>query len=826
MKMFSQKKYVIRTLFLVLLLPLASMFSMFIMVNATFPSDSDLRPHASDVYYDDFTTTTYMNGVETSAIGWGLGAITKEREFFWNLVDFFPTIAPVIDVDVQGRKVYTALYNETAFSTQLLVLSLTDPTNIVAVGESIANTKALALAVDGDQLYMGQYNTFVQNSFVTYNVTNPTNPSWNVAWGLGGGIITDLDPEGHLVYFTAYDDPSAQSLRIFNATNIMLPNNYIPCNWANNNSLGLEVDGHLAYVASSEDGLYVLNITQYEYAFELGHVDTPGNATDVIIEGRFAYVADGPEGIHIVDINDPTNPTIVSSFDTHGHARRMVKQGNTLFIADGIGGIIVLDVSNPYRPIFVSEIFDAVTWDVDLFGGDLVVATDAGVFVYQTGQIGNIFHNAFENPFDQFEVWDVRVRDGIAFVAGGHDGFYTVDVRDPRNPVLLDRWNQTGVGFKKLDINEQFAFCCEANGIFTFDIQQPANIKLAGYNFGMDLTDCDVEGELLYCSHDGGFAILNVSSITSAFWVKVVYNGMVNCTAIWAQTPFIYLVEGKPGSGQELRCYNVRDLQNPYMTFGTARIPLHYDIHVDGDVCLLGAGGWMSVYNCSNPYSFSYPDWATNTSVGVWSYGPYVISAEHAQGVTLYDTTDVFTVTPMSNYQDAIRAWQVTTSGDYSYVANESSLVILRHFESAADTYIPGSSIAQSLEVDTVPNGTIYDVTLTVNAMTPIPTNIEYFVSVNGGTDWIPVLPGVKQSFSSTPGNELMWRALFSGPKDVSPHLYEINLHYEFEYETPPGGLSRLMLYILIGVGGGLLLIILIIVIVVVVRKKKAIPTR
>ena len=823
--MLNQKKSIIMTLSLVLLIPMASIFSMVLMVNATFPTNSDLIPDTIDSFHDDFTTTTFMNGTETSAFGWGTGTLSKEREFFWNLLDFFPTNGPVIDVDVQGRKVYSALYNETPGSDQLIILSLSDPTDIVEVGKSIEHTRALALAVDGDQLYMGQYHSIVQDTFFTYNVTDPTNPAWQSGWG-GNSIVTDIDPEGHLVYYTAYGDNVKPSLRIFNATNIVFPNNYLTCNWATNKSLGLEVDGHLAYVANSDEGFYVLNVSQYVNVVELGHVDTPGNATDVIIEGRFAYVADGSEGIHIVDIFDPTNPTIVSSFDTPGHARRMVKQGNTLFIADGIGGVIVLDVSNPLRPIFVSEMFDAVTWDVDLFGGDLVVATDAGVFVYQTGQIGNMFHLAFENPFDLYEVWDVRVRDGIAFVAGGLDGFYTVDVRNPRNPILLDRWNASGVSFKKLDVNEQFAFCVDDSGIFTFDIQQPATIRLAGSNFGIDLTDCDIEGELLFCSFDNGFAILNVSSITEAYWVNVVYDGMVNCTAIWAQRPFIYLVEGFPGSGQELRCYNVRDLQNPQMTSSYSRIPTHYDIHVDGDICLLGAGGWMSVYNCSDPYSFSYPDWATVSSMGVWSYGPYVISAEHANGVSLYDTTDVFTVTPMSNCGDAFNAWQVTTNGDYSYVANESSLVILRHFESAGDTYVPVQAVAQSLEVDIVPNGTISDVTLTIDAMILDPTHIDFFVTVNGGTDWVPVVPGTPQNFTSVPGNELMWRAVLYGPKDASPKLYEITLLYEYELDIPPSGLSPLLMWILIGAGGGLLLIIVIIVIVVVVRKKKSIPTR
>lgn len=208
---------------------------------------------------------------------------------------------------------------------------------------------------------MGQYNSIVFDSFIQYNITDPTNPQWKVAYGLGGGIITDIDPEGHLVYSAVYGDSGFGSLRIMNLTTLHTINPYMTCSWMNNNSLGLEVDGHLAYIASEEDGLYILNITTYDNAVEIGHVDTPGNATDVIIEGRFAYIADGPDGIQIVDINDPSNPILVNGFPTPGIARRMVKQGNTLFVAAGDGGVIVLDVSNPLEPIFVTNIFDATT---------------------------------------------------------------------------------------------------------------------------------------------------------------------------------------------------------------------------------------------------------------------------------------------------------------------------------------------------------------------------------------------------------------------------------------------------------------------------------
>jgi hypothetical protein len=69
-------------------------------------------------------------------------------------------------------------------------------------------------------------------------------------------------------------------------------------------------------------------------------------------------------------------------------------------------------------------------------------------------------------------------------------------------------------------------------------------------------------------------------------------------------------------------------------------------------------------------------------------------------------------------------------------------------------------------------------------------------------------------------GNDLRWRAIIDGPSDRSVHLYELTIDYG------TGGLSPLLLYILIGAGGGILLIILIIVILTAIRRKKNIPSR
>jgi len=742
----------------------------------TSPSASNYTTKATAVFVEDFTTTNYRDTLTTETFGWGTGAITKDRIIEVTELAFYETDAPVYDIEVQGRKLYGGLKNKTAGSKQIFILDISNLTNINLLGFSTKFMNSISIAVDGDMLFAGQYIDLLGgNGIVSYNITDPFTPSWKLGAKMSG-IVSDLDIEGHLLYFTDYH--ASNSLKIFNATTLIL--NYLGAtNWTSSQGLGLEVNGHLAYIAASTEGFYVLNVSQHLRVKELGYTDTPGNATDVLIEGRFAYVADGPEGVQIINIQNPLAPQIISSFNTPGNARRLAKQGNSLFIADGLGGVIILDIANPYHPTFVSELVLPRTFDVDLYGDILTVATTEGVFFYRIGTIVDISSSGYDNPFNMFEVWDVRVKDGIAYVAGGKDGFYTVDVRNPRHPVLLDNITvHSGIDHRKLDINGQFAFCVNADGIYIYDIRDPTNIELVKYEFGISLTDAFVDGELLYVSHVGGFAILNFSSVSSAFWINVVYNGMSNATAIWVQRPFLYIVEGTPGSSGELRSYNIIDLNHPQETFSASRIPTHYDIFVDGDCCFLGAGGWLSSYNCSNHYAFTYPDWVTTPSIGVWAFGPYILSAEYSNGVVLYDIADTSKIKTLSQNTLATKATQIMTSGDYTYVANRSSLVILRHLESTADSYVSGPNIAQSTKINTI-DGRVSSATLSVNAFVPDDTSVEYFMSADGGLHWELVVPGVPHNFLYQ-GKDLRWRAVLYGPSDRSVHIYSLLIDYTY----------------------------------------------
>ncbi|MBK5114673.1 MAG: hypothetical protein JJE41_13705 [Candidatus Heimdallarchaeota archaeon] len=832
----SNKIRVTITLLLIALFPL-SMMTTFGMAVMKPPKNGELLPNASASYVEDFTTLTYLEPT-SQAFGWGKGTVTNARNISYATQDLFATPDPITGLDVQGRRVYAASYNQSFVGPETLyIFDIYDPTDIKMTSSRDSWANMYSIAVDGDILYGGLGYGVDPPRISTYNATDPFGLDVGAAYldsVAADGAITDIEPFGHLVYYTAYNSTTGISLRLIDASDPANPIG-ITTDWGTDKPMGLDISGQLGYIAASDEGFYILNLTDKWSPVEYGYVDTPGNATDVIVNGRFAYLADGPAGVHVIDIFDPHNPVIVGSYDTPGHAQRLFLQGRTLFVADGLGGVQILDVADPGMPSFVQQIVPAdYVYDLDMMGNYLVVGTNEGIHTYKVGSfnggISNINNHVYPNHFSAFQVLDVRVVGDIAFVVGGEDGFYTVNVHDPNDPFLLDRWNLTGVYFKSLEVYGQFAYCIDDLGMYTFDISNPANIELTRFEIGTDIEDIKLWGPNAYVTYGdpstSGFASLNYTFAFGDGFVNN-FNFGVNITAIDVQGPHVYTVENSGISGtdaffahQMIPDPMVADFKDVY----DALWGLNTDLFVAGDLAFLSDTNWCVIFNITDPTNL---DWLGDisldstyiTSTGVWAFGPYVLSAATTNGLYFMDTLNYQSTLnlPGSNYADATGAVKVTTSGDYTYVANTTNLIIIRHYESSADTYVAGVHLVQSKEIDSfVDNDIIKKATLNAVTFNPPGTAITYFMTVNG-VNWEEVTPGVEHEFVNE-GNDLRWRAAIDGPSDRSVHLYELTIDYG------TGGLSPMMLYILIGVGGAILLII--IVILTAIRRKKSGPTR
>ncbi|HAD81818.1 TPA: hypothetical protein DCG35_04980 [Candidatus Edwardsbacteria bacterium] len=113
---------------------------------------------------------------------------------------------------------------------------------------------------------------------------------------------------------------------------------------------GVAVSGNYAYVADSDSGLRIIDISNPAIPTEVGFYNTPGNACDVAVIDSFAYVADGDFGLRIINIHDPANPVETGYYDPATWWMEDVAVfGSYAYMAGG-GGLTVINISDPTNP--------------------------------------------------------------------------------------------------------------------------------------------------------------------------------------------------------------------------------------------------------------------------------------------------------------------------------------------------------------------------------------------------------------------------------------------------------------------------------------------
>ncbi len=764
---------------------LSLLFSVFGLVNSNGKTnqlfDDWFSSLATDSYFDSFDATTYEDP-STTAWGWGTGTLSVNRDFESFLLDFYPTSYPVRDLVVQGRKAYLACQNSGGPTETLQIVNLTNIYDMKTIGIRDAATGMNAIDINGDTLLVGV--VYTPERMNSYNVTFPANIDAGVGAFLSNinfdGSVNDIQIDGHLAFVAVNSSISDRSLRIVDCSD---PRNLIEIqnNWVSSTTTGLFIHGGLGYLAESNRGFYLVNLTSRATIGEVGHVDTPGVAMDVLADGNYVYIADHENGVVIIDTSTLSNPTIVGHYDTPGQAWKLAKIGTTLFVADGDGGVQVLDVANPNNPIRITSItLTSFVFDVELYGGDLLIGTDDGMYAYRIGGgMGDLSTDIYYNPYDDYEVWDVRVWGTTAYIAGGPDGFYTLDVSDPMDVILLDHYSvPIGINFKKLDVDGPIAYLVDEEELYVFEVADPTNIRLINHLYGFSFTDIYADGELFYLTTHVGFVIVNMT-IPHSPDVILDYNmgGVNNLTAIWVQGPNLHVVDYLGVSGVSIYVYNILDMTNPILTDTVFQPGYFWDVYVDGDMAYYGCEDQMFVYNVSDPTQVSQYGYTSLNSMGVWGFGPYILSADSTDGVSLVNNTDPNEQVVESQYTDATGALQVTCYGDLTFVANRSSLVILRHFKAAAGSFVGGLKHAYSLEIDSV-DYPILDATLVADDNTDNGV-IYYRMSADGGVHWEDVTPGAKHYFSYV-GNDLRWQAELRDSLYRSPYIYEIDIDYTY----------------------------------------------
>ena len=418
--------------------------------------------------------------------------------------------------------------------------------------------------------------------------------------------------------------------------------------------------------------------------------DTDGIARSVYVSGNYAYVADTELGLAVIDISDPTNPGPPVYENTNGDARGVYVSGDYVYLADYNSGLEVIDISNPTNPgTSVCENTTGAAFDVFVSGNYAYIADfNSGLAVIDISDPTNPGTPVYEDTSGHARA--VYVSGDFAYVADGSSGLAVIDISDPTNPgkpVYEDT-----IGYAEgVYVSGDYAYIAdETSGLAIIDISHPTNPGSPVY----EATDGNaggvyVSGDYAYVA-DGleGLAVINISDPTNP-GTPVYENTTGHACDIIVSGDYAYVADGYSG----LAVINISDPTNPGTPVYANTNGYASGVYVSGDYAYVADGYWgLAVINISdptNPEMITYED-TTDSAEGIYVSGDYAYVADYTSGLAVIDISDP--TNPVTvNYADTSEiARSVYVSGDYAYVANSvSGLAVI----DITDPTNPGSPV-------------------------------------------------------------------------------------------------------------------------------------
>lgn len=478
-----------------------------------------------------------------------------------------------------------------------------------------------------------------------------------------------------------------------------------------------ETNGY-AYVAASDVGLVVVDVSDPFAPQIVASLDTPGSARNVTVVGDRAYVADYDQGMHIVDISDPSSPAIVGSVDTPGSAVDVAVAGNYAYIADRIGGpggwarkMQVVDISDPANPWIVAGGYSNGAADaVELLGNYAYTADQGGLMIYDVSTPTSPVWIGQVTALDDAE--DFVIANGYAYLVEDYSGLEIMDLSNPTAPVSVGSVNTPDRAARVAVVGDH-AYVADgwSGGVIDVDVSDPSNPQILGsYIMPLSATGVAVAGGYAYASDLDGY--LEIVSITHtappAFEAPLPLNLYTGAMAY--DDGLLYVAEG----GAELKLIDYTNPDVPTTVSTTLNWRGFGRIAVQNDICYaLGEvlakdqkvySPWFFIMDCTNaasPIARGEVALPTDNLQAVDVSGSFAYVATDI-GLSIVDVSDLDTPTVAGSLSLAGGATSCVVDGSHVYLGTYSGVVV-----------VDVSNPASPLVIQTVPGaGDVYDLSL------------------------------------------------------------------------------------------------------------------
>jgi len=431
------------------------------------------------------------------------------------------------------------------------------------------------------------------------------------------------------------------------------------------------VEGRYAYLACFGHGLRIVDVSDPTQPVEIASYETGCVVNDVYVSGGYVYaVCWAGDDLHIIDINDPMHPAEVAVFDAEGGSNDVYVSGNYAYLANGMSGLRIIDVSDPAHPAEIG-FYDTPgnAFDVNVVGGYAYVADGSnGLRIIDVNDTSHPVEVGFCDTLTG--AGGVYVAGHSAFVAEGSHGLHLIDVSDISHPVETGFY-ETGGSTKDVYVSGRYAYVANGwKGLRIFDINDPSHPAEIGYldteGFAEDV--CVSDHYAYLADYSGGLHIIDISNPSRP--TEVGFHNIPGLAhGIDVSSHYAYVAN----DGNGLRIIDVSDPVHPvevgfYDTAGRA-----YDVVVSHNYAYVA--DWrqglriIDVSDPTHPAEIGFYD-TENYACGVDVFGRYVFVTDRNNGLIIIDISDPTHPAEIGFFDTEGSDYGVQVSGRYAYVAN------------------------------------------------------------------------------------------------------------------------------------------------------------
>ena len=297
----------------------------------------------------------------------------------------------------------------------------------------------------------------------------------------------------------------------------------------------------------------------------------------------------------------------------------------------------------------------------------------------------------------------VCVSGDYAYISESEYGLRIISIADPAYPVMVGSYDSQSYYANNIFAENEYAYLVGSDGLEVINVSDPLNPSLAGsYSTLDDAFSIFLRGNQAYV---GGYLFFEIIDVTDPSAPDQVgyynYDDYACVTGIFVAGEYVYITSNACG----LFCmygwcsFDIFDVGDP--TLPAPVSSLHFG-DIPSGIFVVDDYAYLSAYYPSltviDISDLTYPgvigDWSAGTgypSHDVFVAGSHAFIAGSVDGVYVISITDPANPSIVASYNTPLEASDIYVAGDYVYVTDHTSFIILRFINVLCDdTYTPG----------------------------------------------------------------------------------------------------------------------------------------